>query len=154
MKTIQGNLLQLAEAGEFDVIVQGCNCFCTMGSGLAKTIHDQYPQAYFADLETTRGDVKKLGTYTSADAESFIIVNAYTQFEYNSIRDKKDVFKYEAFKSVLEKLAKDFAGFRIGFPLIGCGLAGGDKDKVVAMLEEFSNTVAVDGGSATLVEYK
>ena len=31
MKTIEGNLISLAKAGQFDVIVQGCNCFCTMG---------------------------------------------------------------------------------------------------------------------------
>ena len=33
MKTIQGNLIHSAQAGEFDLIVHGCNCFCTMGAG-------------------------------------------------------------------------------------------------------------------------
>jgi len=33
MKTIQGNLIHLAQDGEFDLIVHGCNCFCTMGAG-------------------------------------------------------------------------------------------------------------------------
>jgi hypothetical protein len=28
----KGNLLDLAEAGEFDIIVQGCNCFNAMGA--------------------------------------------------------------------------------------------------------------------------
>ena len=38
MKTIQGNLIHLAQNGEFDLIVHGCNCFCTMGAGIAKGI--------------------------------------------------------------------------------------------------------------------
>lgn len=31
LKHTKGNLIDLAEAGEFDVVVQGCNCFNTMG---------------------------------------------------------------------------------------------------------------------------
>ena len=33
MKTIQGNLIHLAQNGEFDLIALDCNCFCTMGAG-------------------------------------------------------------------------------------------------------------------------
>mgnify|MGYP001795501660 FL=1 len=38
MKTIKGDLVKLAIKGEFDLIIHGCNCFCTMGAGIAKTI--------------------------------------------------------------------------------------------------------------------
>lgn len=31
LKHVKGNLLNLAEAGQFDIVVQGCNCFNTMG---------------------------------------------------------------------------------------------------------------------------
>ena len=34
-KEIEGNLISLALAGNFDVIAHGCNCFCTMQSGIA-----------------------------------------------------------------------------------------------------------------------
>jgi O-acetyl-ADP-ribose deacetylase (regulator of RNase III) len=34
----KGNLIDMAEAGLFDFIVQGCNCHNTMGSGIAKEI--------------------------------------------------------------------------------------------------------------------
>jgi O-acetyl-ADP-ribose deacetylase (regulator of RNase III) len=37
MKTTDGDLITLALAGEFDVMIHGCNCHCNMG-GLAKTI--------------------------------------------------------------------------------------------------------------------
>ncbi|RYD20572.1 MAG: hypothetical protein EOP88_14530 [Verrucomicrobiaceae bacterium] len=38
MKTVAGDLIQLAKNGEFDLIVHGCNCMCTMGAGVAKGI--------------------------------------------------------------------------------------------------------------------
>jgi len=34
MTTIPGDLIALAKAGEFEVIVHGCNCFCTIGAGI------------------------------------------------------------------------------------------------------------------------
>jgi len=37
------------------IIVHGCNCFCTMGAGIAKTIKELYPSAYLAG-----GDWKKI----------------------------------------------------------------------------------------------
>jgi len=33
MKTFQGDLIHLAQNGEFDLIALDCNCFCTMGAG-------------------------------------------------------------------------------------------------------------------------
>jgi O-acetyl-ADP-ribose deacetylase (regulator of RNase III) len=32
---IKGDLIELAKQGNFDVIAHGCNCFCTMGAGIA-----------------------------------------------------------------------------------------------------------------------
>jgi len=34
-ETIQGDLIKLTLDGKFDVISHGCNCFCTMGAGIA-----------------------------------------------------------------------------------------------------------------------
>ena len=64
MKVVQGDLLKLAMNGEFDVIVHGCNCFCQMGAGIARTIRHKFPQAYIQDIQTIKGDKSKLGTYT------------------------------------------------------------------------------------------
>jgi O-acetyl-ADP-ribose deacetylase (regulator of RNase III) len=52
MKTINGNLIKHALEGKFDVVIHGCNCSCTMGAGIAKSIKDQFPEAYQADLIT------------------------------------------------------------------------------------------------------
>ena len=69
MRVVQGDLLGLALAGEFDVIVHGCNCQCAMGKGIALSIKKLFPEAYAADLKTVKGDRGKLGTYSSVEIE-------------------------------------------------------------------------------------
>lgn len=155
----KGNLLNLAEAGEFDIVVQGCNCFNTMGGGIAREIRERYPEVAAVDSETVRGDYNKLGTWTEGyawfnergdDADNFIIINAYTQYNMST---GEDVFEYTAFQLILQKLAHEFPGKRIGFPYIGMGLAGGDKDIIMPMLEWFAEKHAETNGTATLVEF-
>jgi hypothetical protein len=40
-----------------------------------------------------------------------------------------------------------------GFPYIGMGLAGGDKQRIISLLEWFTDLVETAGGSVTLVEF-
>jgi len=61
MKKISGDLIQLAKNGQFDLIAHGCNCFCTMGAGIAKAVKEVFPAAFEADEATQRGDRAKLG---------------------------------------------------------------------------------------------
>jgi hypothetical protein len=63
------------------------------------------------------------------------------------------VFEYRAFQAVLDKLLVRFGTYRMGFPFIGMGLAGGDSVRIMAMLEQFSRDVSAKGGTVTLVEY-
>ena len=42
MKEIQGDLIKLAIAGEFNVIAHGCNCMQNMGAGIAKQIAKKF----------------------------------------------------------------------------------------------------------------
>jgi len=159
MKIVKGNLIDLAEQGDFDIIVQGCNCHCTMGSGIAREIRERYPQAYSADLATEQGDYNKLGNYTMAPSSfnsgesKFVIVNAYTQYNFNKNWETRDVFEYDSFKLILQKLAYLYPTARFGFPMIGMGLAGGNKTRIMGMLAEFSLTISESGGSFTLVEF-
>lgn len=41
-KEIKGDLIKLALEGEFDVIAHGCNCFCTMGAGIAVAMKNTF----------------------------------------------------------------------------------------------------------------
>jgi O-acetyl-ADP-ribose deacetylase (regulator of RNase III) len=152
MKIVKGNLLDLAEQGEFTVIVQGCNCFNTMGSGIAKEIKARYPEAYKADINYSRdGDYNKLGCYSVMIGKQFNIINAYTQYGFAR---EGDVFEYDSFKLILQKLAYQYPTSKFGFPKIGCGLAGGDESRVMGMIEDFSRVVGRTGGSVTVVEFQ
>lgn len=151
LNKVKGNLLDLAEQGDFDVIVQGCNCFCKMGSGIAKEIRARYPDAWQADYDTEMGDMFKLGSFTTANAGKFLIVNAYTQ--YDTSKNGEDVFEYASFEVILKKLWYAYGNRRFGFPYIGMGLARGDSIRILAMLEEFAEKVSAKGGNVTLVEF-
>lgn len=137
MNIIQGNLITMAEAGQFDEIIHGCNCFCAMGAGIAKTIRERLPEAYAADLKTQKGDRAKLGTYSSAEIVrgdvKFVVINAYTQFDFWTKGVKTN---YPAIKSVMGKIRADFGGKRIGYPLIGAGLAGGDWGRIALIIND------------------
>jgi O-acetyl-ADP-ribose deacetylase (regulator of RNase III) len=156
LKHTKGNLLDLAEAGEFDVVIHGCNCFNTMGGGIAREIRERYPSVARADKMTVDGDYNKLGNWTSEDVTTkdnivkFTILNCYTQ--YNMSRGT-DVFEYTAFELILQKLCYGYGTKRIGLPYIGVGLAGGNKERIMVMIEDFANKVSAKGGSVTLVEF-
>ena len=117
----------------------------------AFALADQFPDARLADEETVRGDPGKLGTYTVGMHGRLVILNCYTQ--YHVSREGEDVFEYNALKRVLDKITLRFGRWRIGLPLIGMGLAGGDPDRIIPMLEDFAVKVARQGGSVTLVEW-
>jgi O-acetyl-ADP-ribose deacetylase (regulator of RNase III) len=150
MKKLQGDLIKLALNGEFDLIVHGCNCFCTMGAGIAKGIKLQFPEAYAADLDTRYGDKDKLGTVSWAKAKAYkgelIVVNAYTQYEFQG---QSPLVDYDAIRTSFAQIKDKFPGLRIGYPLIGSGLAGGDWEKISQIIEE-----ELDGEDHTLVVFE
>jgi O-acetyl-ADP-ribose deacetylase (regulator of RNase III) len=124
-----------------------------MGSGIARQIREQFPHAYEADKTTVSGDRSKLGTYTVALGKRFNIINAYTQYGFNRGGTNNDMFEYEAFQNILDTLVKEYPGCRFGFPMIGCGLAGGDASRIIPMLENFAEKIESTGGTATLIEF-
>jgi O-acetyl-ADP-ribose deacetylase (regulator of RNase III) len=146
MKYIDGDLIKLAQEGKFDVIGHGCNCFLSMGAGIAKSIRQNFPEAYTADWTTRRGDKNKLGTFTMVDYGDLIVLNLYTQFKYTSIDVDVD---YDAVRNCMKLIKKRFSGKRIGLPMIGCGLAGGDWNIVSKIIEE-----ELDNEDITIVKFK
>ena len=146
-KEVNGDLIKLAKKGEFDLIAHGCNCFATMGAGIAKTIKANFPEAYRADKKYRARPLNRLGTSSTAscktdDGEKLLVLNLYTQFlpgpDYN----------YDAIADSFSNLVRSYKGsevIRIGIPLIGCGIAGGDwkivKKIVKSKLKGFDVTV-------------
>lgn len=146
MKTVSGDLIAMAHAGEFDVIVHGCNCFCSMGAGIAKGIAKAFPEALAADEATEAGDWVKLGTCTFAKIGELMVVNAYTQYDYQG---QGVLVDYEAVRSCMRWIRKSFCGLRIGLPKIGSGLAGGDWERISAIIAE-----ELAGEDVTVVEFR
>ena len=152
MKEVEGDLIKKAMNGEFDIIVHGCNCFHTMGAGIAKQIREIFPEAYEADINfMPRGSKDMLGHISTVTVnrnnQKFIIVNAYTQYDFSGGID----VDYEALKTAFFEVAMMARGrnLRIGYPLIGCGLAGGDWNRVSNIIE-----TELYGMDHTLVRYK
>ena len=157
LKIITGDLIEMAKNGEFDAIFHGCNCFHTMGSGIARQIKKEFPVAYTADLTTEHADPNKIGTVSVAETnDGLLVVNCYTQYKYGTHQKH---FVESALQVILDKIVitidegKPPSRLHYGFPLIGCGLAGGDSKVVIDMLERFAECVKnyVD---VTLVLYK
>lgn len=149
MKTIKGDLLELALNGQLNLIIHGCNCFCNWGAGIALQMRDTFPQAYEADKKTTVGDKTKLGNYTLATimvgAKELTVINAYTQYGFCGDGVLVD---YVAVRKVFKKIKENFFSKIIGYPKIGAGLAGGDWRTISKIIDqELQNT------NHTLVEY-
>lgn len=166
LKRTKGDLIELAERGDFDIIVHGANCQNVMGSGIAKLLRNRYPEVFNADTEyttvtypdTQHFPILKLGNFSVACALShkdhgkrFMVINAYTQVHY--LPRGIDHFEYESFNLILRKLGILYPRAKFGFPMIGMGLAGGDPSRIIPMLQQFADRITQTGGSATLVEF-
>lgn len=141
MKKIKGDLVLRAINGDFNMIIHGCNCFNTMGAGIAKQIKQYFPLAYRADQDTQKGDKSKLGDFSWVIEHDVIVINAYTQYHYGHGKCHAD---YNAIRSVFQKifrLASQLPCIRIGYPCIGAGHAGGNWDIISTIIDsELSGT--------------
>lgn len=128
VKFQNNDLIEMAKKGDIDVLIHGCNCQNTKGSGFAKQLFNEFPEAYWADNQTIKGDKRKLGTYTAAEVErngkKFTIINAYTQLLWG--RDENKLYcDYEAIRKVLKAIAQDYPSRKFFMPKMGSGLANG-----------------------------
>jgi len=146
IKYIDGDLVKEAEL--FDVIAHCCNCFCTMGSGIAPQIKAKFPDAYAADCETVRGDESKLGTISFSDDTTPIVVNLYGQYGFDGRRHGQMDLDYIALRSALRAMKEQFSGLLFGMPKIGAGLAGGDWDVIEKIIED-----ELEGERVIIVNY-
>lgn len=146
IRYIDGDLVR--DADKYDVIAHCCNCFCTMGSGIAPQIKHKFPKAYEADCKTIKGDEAKLGTISYTENTTPIVVNLYGQFDYTGRRSGKMDLDYDALRSALKAMRDKFTGKTFGMPMIGAGLAGGDWNVIEAIIEE-----EMRGEYVTIVRY-
>ena len=153
---IDANLIERAKDGYFDVIMHGCNCFCTMGSGIAVPMKNTFEvDKYDLELPHFKGDMNKLGQidYQFNEDYGLYVVNGYTQYDYNRKKDPEAVMlDDEALILCLKKLNHTFKSKKkhthIGLPLIGCGRAGGSWNIVQQYFQQYLKDVKV-----TVVHY-
>lgn len=152
---IKGNLVTLALNGEFEVITHGCNCFCTMGAGIAPQMAKNFRAAdHIFKLERleTKGDYNKLGCIEGKSiniglGKTVEMVNSYTQYGFgvNHSDGTNKPIDYDALALCFKKINFNYKGLHIGLPLIGCGLAGGDwaivKELMINHLKDMDVTV-------------
>jgi O-acetyl-ADP-ribose deacetylase (regulator of RNase III) len=139
--SLKGCIIEAFKTKEYAALVHGCNCFCNMGAGLAKTVVRNYSSALKADQTTTYGDKTKLGTYSIAETKDGHIINAYTQFSYGGGKQNAD---YDAIRKVFEQINEDYKGKVICIPKIGCGLAKGNWKEVKKIINKATPDVEID----------
>ena len=52
-----------------DSLIHCCNCFTTMGGGVAKLVKEKYPEAYKADVDDIKSCKEKLGYFFTLPGE-------------------------------------------------------------------------------------
>jgi O-acetyl-ADP-ribose deacetylase (regulator of RNase III) len=137
---INGDLL----SSNVDAIGHCANCFCTMGSGIARQIKLQLPEAYAEDLKGVSGDRNKFGKFSVAEIKKpqiktniKYVYNLYGQYNYGTDSRK---LNYESIYTALtgmknHAITKDIK--TVGFPEnMGCMLAGGSWNIVYAMIKD------------------
>ena len=144
IKHIKGDLFSVKEG----YIIHGCNAQGVMGAGVALIVKMVYPEAFDA-YRACLNKKRELGkdplgstTICPIDDTNLVIVNAVTQEYYGAGKRHTD---YDAVRACLveftertekyHKLFKDVPRV-LNFPLIGCGLGGGEWEVIEQIIEE------------------
>lgn len=146
---IDGDIIRIWEAG--NNIAHGCNCFHTMGAGVAGQLASKYPQVLSTDKAgSDYGDRNKLGSFTvvqmfdplNIELNPGLCFNMYTQFYPG---------KHFELVYLLMALQKYFnqTNQTLYIPRIGAGIGGGDWEEISAGINSLSGI-----GDIIVVDYK
>ena len=150
-----GDILSCVNSG---FIVHGCNAQGVMGSGIAKSIKEMYPEVYQAYIDQYKHghyiDIPydepchvrelELGTIIPVRvSDTLVIINAITQRYYNGHKKSSGgrEVDYEAVAKSFEKINSTVSSFPdiepvLSFPKIGAGLGGGDWDIISTIIRK------------------
>lgn len=122
-----------------DGFIHQCNCFHTMGGGIALAIRNKYPELYAADVKHgKRGDSSRLGKFSTVkchdDKQGY---NMYGQYNFGGWHRNTD---YEAVYNGLAAIVLHAAEnnvIKLGLPKnMGCRLGGGNWNIVRAIIDD------------------
>jgi O-acetyl-ADP-ribose deacetylase (regulator of RNase III) len=112
------------------IIVHGCNSHGVMGSGVALSVRNKYPECfklYYDFCKTNRNFPDEcLGKVVVYQNENLFICNAITQRDFG--KDGRKYVNYQAVQECFSQIAElaEYLNVDVHYPLIGCGLGGGD----------------------------
>lgn len=148
LEIVLGNILGSKE----NIICQQVNCRGVMGAGLAKQIRDMWPVVYhqyykecqMIDQESLLGSCSFVNI-----GNNKYVANIFSQLDYG--RNKNKLYTdYNALKRGLEHVKENATlnNYSISIPYgIGCGLANGNWNKVLFIIEQiflnFENKVRI-----------
>lgn len=151
IKEIKGNLLDT----HCKLIAHGVNCQGVMGSGVAKALYEKWPEVRENYLQychinrdfTPEEFLGKVPLVTiKRKYDEIVVANCFTQQNYGY--DRQVYLSYSSMEECLMKLNKFMIinNYKeIAMPKIGCGLAGGNWEKVKEIInEEFHHDITIN----------
>jgi O-acetyl-ADP-ribose deacetylase (regulator of RNase III) len=153
---VNGDIVDLIDSGNYNIAFHGCNCYATMGSGVARGLSLRWGKVRIVDTKTPYGMKSKLGTYSRALISPRIrdgrhkfclIYNIYTQFGVRRWEGHEDIFEYEHYETALKSMREEIEeslkskdkgrdSIHIIMPKIGSMRAGGDWDRILKITKE------------------
>lgn len=122
-------------------IAHGVNCQNKMGSGVAKALYSKWHGVkslyhLLCDHQKANGvqPFEMLGWVQEVTCHNKTIYNCFTQENYGY--DGKLYLDYEALRTCFRDLVMNPPNGDLAIPKIGCGLAGGDWEKVKQIINE------------------
>lgn len=142
IKYIKGDATEPIIIGDkYSVICHCCNALGAWGKGFVVPLGQKYPIArekYLKFIKMTKEE-NRLGSVSFAKAtDNIIVANIIGQYNIYP-KDGKIPLDYEAlekgFRSVIEMFQTNNIPLTVHMPKIGCGLAGGDWNRVEEIIK-------------------
>lgn len=148
VKIIKGDITKAKQK----VILHGVNCQGVMGSGVAKALYTKWPKVktdYLSICDEEFADGRTpdqlLGLVQPVRVtKTKKVLNCFTQQNYGY--DKQVYLNYDALITCLSSVSLHCFSKKIkeiAMPKIGCGLAGGDWEKVKKIVERIFGNITV-----------
>lgn len=131
------------------ILCHQVNCMGRMGSGIAKTVREKFPNVYESYMHLCHSGMfapdELLGRTLICKCGDKSMANLFAQLNYGY--DGKLYTSYEAFHKCLRSIKRSVPkGSSIAFPYgIGCGLGGGKWEIIISIIyEELGNDYEVE----------
>lgn len=147
IKFVKGDLLN----SDANILLHQVNCKGAMGAGIAKQIKEKFPEVYVDYMNAYKNNELVLGhIIATATANNKIVISLCGQDTYGrtGVHTVYPALR-KCLKSTKELLIEVKDNAKIGIPMgMGAGLAGGNWDKILSIIEE-----ELDDMNVTIYEF-